>query len=112
MDKVNNEIFVANVNSITVYSLDGERQCRAAADHQRSGHGVGSADRSRGGHGNNEVLVANDSSITIYSRTASGNVAPLRTISGPSTGLMGPFGLAVDTVEDEVLVANFGSAPA
>jgi len=36
---------------------------------------------------NNEIAVANGSgSITIYSRTATGNVAPLRAISGLSTG--------------------------
>ena len=39
---------------------------------------------------NNEILVANINSIRVYSRDADGNVAPLRTISGASTGLMNP----------------------
>src|SRR5678815_3298699 len=51
-------------------------------------------------------MCIRDSSITVYGRTAGGNVAPLRTISGAATGLNFPFGLAVDTVNDELLVAN------
>ncbi len=58
---------------------------------------------------NNEILVANISSITVYSLTASGNDAPLRTISGADTGLAQPIGLAVDTVNNEILVANVNS---
>jgi hypothetical protein len=55
---------------------------------------------------NNEVLVANKSSITVHSRTAKGNVAPKRTIEGTLTQLRHPLGLGIDTVNDEVLVAN------
>ena len=57
-----------------------------------------------------EMFVSNDrspGSITVYSRSASGDVAPVRTISGGATGLNDPIGLAVDPVHDEVLVANF-----
>ena len=45
-----------------------------------------------------ELFVANhdNNSITVYSRTASGDTVPLRTISGGSTGLDGPKGLALD----------------
>ncbi len=44
-----------------------------------------------------ELYVANagGDSITVYSRTADGNVTPLRTISGGLTGLSGPVGLAL-----------------
>lgn len=44
-----------------------------------------------------ELFVANTlaQSITVYSRTANGNIAPLRTISGPATGLNNPLGLVV-----------------
>lgn len=110
VDKANNEILVANVDSITVYSLtaaNGDaaplRTIRGAATGLAQPIGLAVDTR------NNEVLVANDSSITIYSRTASGNVAPLRTISGPATKLMDPFGLAVDADRGEVLVSNFGA---
>ena len=55
-----------------------------------------------------ELFVANPvaDSITVYGRTASDDVAPLRSISGTATGLAGPGGIAVDTANDEVLVAN------
>jgi hypothetical protein len=53
-------------------------------------------------HVNNELLVSNmggtgDShAVNVYSRTASGNTAPLRTLSGPATGLSGANALALD----------------
>jgi hypothetical protein len=65
---------------------------------------------------NNEVVVVNEGhvfgaatqapSITVFSRTASGNVAPLRTISGALTGLAQPKHLRVDTTNNEIWVAN------
>src|SRR6266496_2907899 len=58
-----------------------------------------------------ELFVTNQGgSVTVYARTANGDVAPLRTISGAATGLNGPFGLAVDTVNNELAVANIGNA--
>src|SRR5262249_48030290 len=62
----------------------------------------------------NEVIVANEGveigpvppSITVYSRTANGNVAPLRTIKGSATGLSGPSGLALDILHNELGVPN------
>jgi len=45
---------------------------------------------------NNEIAVANGgNSIRVYGRTASGNVAPMRIISGASTGLSAPWGMAL-----------------
>jgi DNA-binding beta-propeller fold protein YncE len=55
---------------------------------------------------NNEIFVNNITSIMVFGRTDSGNIAPLRTISGVSTGLNGPEGLAVDTVHNQIFVAN------
>lgn len=59
---------------------------------------------------NGEMVVANrgNDSITIYSRTASGDVAPIRTITGSSTGLKGPRGLDLDRVTNEIWVAHRG----
>jgi 6-phosphogluconolactonase (cycloisomerase 2 family) len=56
-----------------------------------------------------ELFVANvnTNSITVYSRTAGGNIAPLRTLSGATTGLSNPDGLAVDLTNNELVVANF-----
>jgi DNA-binding beta-propeller fold protein YncE len=47
-------------------------------------------------------------SIRVYSRTANGDVAPLRTIQGSKTGLNLPAGVAVDAVNNEIVVANDG----
>jgi len=45
-------------------------------------------------------------SITVYRRTDDGNVPPLRTITGASTELEDPHGLAIDAVHNEIVVAN------
>ena len=62
---------------------------------------------------NNELFAANGSvaspSVTVYSRTASGNTAPLRTLSGAVTGLAAPHALALDLANNELLVANTSS---
>lgn len=49
--------------------------------------------------GPDELLGTNTdtNSITVYSRTASGNTAPLRTLTGLATGINTPFFLAVTT---------------
>ncbi len=46
------------------------------------------------------------SSVTVYSRTAEGDVAPLRIIQGPKTKLNLPLGVVVDTERNVILVAN------
>lgn len=58
--------------------------------------------------GAQELFVANYGahSITVYSRTATGDTAPTRTLAGPATGLSGPVGLVVDTVNGELFVSN------
>jgi DNA-binding beta-propeller fold protein YncE len=58
-----------------------------------------------------EVFVTNylGDSVTTYSRTARGFRVPLRIIGGPATGLLAPAGIAVDTVNNEILVANISS---
>jgi DNA-binding beta-propeller fold protein YncE len=56
----------------------------------------------------NEIFVDNNgaNSVTVYSRTASGNVTPVRTIAGAATGINSPEGIAVDSVNNEIFVAN------
>jgi len=58
-----------------------------------------------------ELFVANDgtNSITVYTRTASGDTAPLRTLSGALTGLSSPRGVVVDLVNNELVVTNGGN---
>ena len=48
--------------------------------------------------------------VTVFSRTAAGNVSPLRTIEGASTQLASPFGMFLDPVNDELVVVNAGGA--
>jgi len=48
------------------------------------------------------------SSVVVFSRTAHGDVAPLRTIQGPRTRLNLPDGMHRDPVSGELLVANTG----
>jgi len=63
---------------------------------------------------NNEIGVADNwsAAIRVYGRSWNGTYsgAPLRTISGGSTGLVSPMGLYVDTINDEIGVANSGNA--
>jgi hypothetical protein len=42
----------------------------------------------------------------VYDRLANGDVAPVRTVIGPSTGLSFPFGLAHDAVNAELIASN------
>src|SRR5262245_23839549 len=55
-----------------------------------------------------ELVVPNvdTSSVTVYARTASGNTAPIRTLSGAATGLVQPQSVAVDPIADELFVVN------
>jgi hypothetical protein len=64
---------------------------------------------------NNEIFVANNNfspgctnRITVYARTASGNVAPLRTISGAATGMTFIQDIHVDPINNEVLLPEVG----
>jgi DNA-binding beta-propeller fold protein YncE len=52
------------------------------------------------------VTNANSNTVTVYARTASGNIAPLRTLVGAATGLATPRGVAVDRVNNELFVVN------
>ena len=62
----------------------------------------------------NELIVANsffDNTVSlggllVFPRTANGNVAPIRQITGPSTGLCNPIGMTLDRVHDELFVTN------
>jgi DNA-binding beta-propeller fold protein YncE len=47
-------------------------------------------------------------SITVFPSTASGDVAPIRTIQGPKTGLNWPLGIFLDAESGELAVANGG----
>lgn len=58
-----------------------------------------------------EIFVATleDTSIRVFARTADGNAAPLRILSGGNTALDAPSGIEIDAANAEVLVANRGN---
>ena len=49
-------------------------------------------------------------SVTVYADSAAGDTRPLRAIQGPRTQINWPMGLDVDTVHDEIAVANNGDS--
>jgi hypothetical protein len=52
------------------------------------------------------VTNSNSNAVTVYALKANGNAAPVRTLAGNLTGLSSPSGVAVDLVNDELLVVN------
>jgi hypothetical protein len=68
----------------------------------------------------NELIVANsffDSTLSrgallVFSRTATGNVAPIRQVTGANTGLCNPIGMTLDRMHDELFVTNAAANPA
>src|SRR5262245_37597494 len=52
------------------------------------------------------VTVQHVNKIAVYRRLASGDEKPLRTIQGPNTGLADPHGVAMDSENNELFVAN------
>lgn len=125
VDTVNNEIGVANSgnNSITIYSLtdvltskDGNVQ--PARTISGASTGLSSPTGIYVDAANKEIGVANsgNDSITIYDQNAvlnsnsNGNVPPIRTISGYFTCLSKPMGIYLDTINNEIGVANSGDS--
>ncbi len=54
-----------------------------------------------------DLYIANaGNSVTVYRANAHGNVTPIRTISGSTTGLNWPYGIALDTNKN-IYVTNF-----
>jgi hypothetical protein len=55
-----------------------------------------------------ELLVANSTgdSIVVFRITDKGDVAPVRTLKGPKTGLKNPVGVYVDNKNDELVVSD------
>lgn len=117
LDTVNNELAIANAGatSVTVYARTANgnaaplRTLSGAATSLNFPEGVAIDTVNNELFAVNGANSASGNSVTVYPRTASGNVAPLRKISGASTGICGPFGMAVDAVNNELAVANSNS---
>jgi DNA-binding beta-propeller fold protein YncE len=99
-DETHNEIVVANHGNfrpgelITSYTAYDARQSRQ----ERTGNAFNEDARGR----------FMPSSLTIFDGDANGDVAPLRTVQGPISQLNWPMGVAVDEVNNEIIVANNG----
>ena len=99
-DETHNEIVVANHGNfrpgelITSYTAYDARESRQ----ERTGNAFDEAARG--------LFVP--SSVTVYDGDATGDVAPLRTIQGPTSQIDWPMGVAVDEVNNEIIVANNG----
>lgn len=116
VDAVHNELFVPNFSSdsVTVYPRTwvdpntGPTRTLSGANTGLGGPQDLAVDTVHG-----ELFVANflAGSVTVYPRTwVDPNTAFLRRLSGVvNTDLNGPFGLAVDTVHNELFVANFST---
>jgi DNA-binding beta-propeller fold protein YncE len=101
-DETHNEVFVANHGNfrpselITAYTAYDARESRQ----ERTGNAFSETARGR--------FVP--SSLTVYDGDAQGDVAPLRTLSGPLSQIDWPMGVAVDEANDEIFVANNGDS--
>jgi len=47
--------------------------------------------------------------VTVFKTDANGDVAPIRVLKGPRSLIKNPTGVALDLVNNELWVANFGS---
>jgi hypothetical protein len=54
----------------------------------------------------NEGIAFGNGTVTVYRAGAGGDVAPIQTITGDNTGLIGPVGIALDA-DRNIYVANF-----
>src|SRR5262249_46988193 len=99
-DETHNEVFVGNHGNfrpgelITSYTAYDARESRQ----ERTGNQFSESARGR--------FVP--SSVTVYDGDAAGDVAPLRTITGPISQIDWPMGVAVDEANNELVVANNG----
>jgi DNA-binding beta-propeller fold protein YncE len=102
-DETHNEVVVANhgnfrpgelITSYTAYDARESRQERA------------------GGEALNENARGRflPSSLTIFDGDANGDVAPRRVVQGPLSQIDWPMGVAVDEVNNEIIVANNGDS--
>ena len=99
-DETHNEVVVANHGNfrpgelITAYTAYDARESRQ----ERIGDKLDENARGR-------FLL---SSVTVFDGDANGDVAPLRVIQGPLSQIDWPMGVAVDEVNNEIIVANNG----
>ena len=80
--------------------LRAEDPRRPRVDQRRQ---LGQVDRA---HVHDEIIVPTRQAILVFSRTANGNVAPLRIITGPKTNMFRARGIAVDPINNIIAMGN------
>ena len=106
IDGQNNEIFVANHDSYHDAIVEDNPNTVQA----QLARGIASlsvpTERQQLRSSNGKFI---EPSITVYARTAENNAAPVRIIRGPKTELTLPMKVFLDTVHNELFVANSGT---
>jgi len=114
VDLVHDELVVADLSSVKVFARTASGNVAPLRTLQGPATGLFDSVGVYVDLVHDELVVTTDPSgifsVTVYPRTASGNVAPLRTLQGPATGLFIPRGVVVDLVHDELVVANGASS--
>jgi DNA-binding beta-propeller fold protein YncE len=108
IDAEHNELFVANHSSYHEVRT-GEADPNAAAAAFARGDEAPQVLRERVDPRASKGKFV-EPSIRTYSRTANGDAAPVRVIQGPKTGLSLPMKIFVDSVHNEIFVANSGTS--
>jgi DNA-binding beta-propeller fold protein YncE len=107
VDSQNNEIFVANHDAY--HEPSGNDDPNSTVAQMARGVAAPTVGAER-----RELRTSTgkftEPSITIYSRTAQNDALPLRVIRGPKTELALPMKVFVDTVHNELFVANSGKS--
>ena len=115
VDMVNQELYVTNDvtgnSSIEVFPLSASGDVAPIRIIQGSLTGLNGPVGVVVDHVHNELFVAcykvaSEGSVSAFSRTASGDVAPLRVIQGATTFLRQPQEIALDLNSDEIVVAD------
>jgi hypothetical protein len=112
-DDIHDEILVANpfAQALLIYrgGATGEEapiRVIMGPHTQLAGTTVAGLDRIEVDPIHNEIIVPNGDSILTFARESNGDVAPLRVIQGPDTQLRGAQAIAVDPVNNLVIVGD------
>ena len=112
-DAVHDEILVANPFAQAILTYRGSAQGEEAPIRIIQGPNtqiVAQVDRLDVDPVHNEIFVPNHDQILVYPRDGNGDVAPIRVIKGPDTQLDDVESIAVDPVNNVIVVA--GARPA
>src|SRR5215467_3041182 len=107
VDADNDEMFVANHDSYHEESTSQEQSTLVQAELARGNASLSVPVERIQPRASQGKFV--EPSIAIFSRTAKDNAAPIRVIRGPKTDLNLPMKVYVDTIHNELFVANSGS---